>query len=93
MVRDQFAITPEHRVMRTSPILFRAVRICYGEIAIAIHPVKRLVTAVWITTSGEFVHIPKKDLVFWFTEYALSFLFDSTSTQVSPSSLALIDKA
>ena len=38
-----------------------AGRICYGEIAIVINPVKRLVIAVWIMTSGEFVPSPLKN--------------------------------
>ena len=50
-------MSPGHRVLRTLPMLLLAGRICYGEIAIAINPVKRLVIAVWITTSGEFVDL------------------------------------
>ena len=38
-------------------MLLLAGRICHGEIVIAINPVKKLVTAVWITTSGEFVDL------------------------------------
>jgi len=57
MVLDQFAMTPEHRVIWTSPVLLTAGSICYGEIVIAIDPVKRLVIAVWITISGEFVEV------------------------------------
>lgn len=56
-VLNQFAMTPGHRVLRTLPMLLLAGRICYGEIVIAINPVKRLVIAVWITTSGEFVDL------------------------------------
>ena len=37
-----------------------AGRICHGETAIAMNPVKRLVIAVWIMTSGEFVTSPLK---------------------------------
>ena len=38
-------------------MLLLAGRLCFGEIATAIDPVKRLVIAAWITTSGEFVDL------------------------------------
>ena len=48
-------------------MLLLAGRTFYGEIATVIDPVRRLVIAAWITTSGEFVDLIPSPLKKWFS--------------------------